>query len=334
MSALDTTALDRLLTTLDISLHAFAVCNVADDARLVFGAMDMVVIHYVLRGHGVVEAPGCTPIPFAPGHMVIVPAGLEQSLAGQGPVMREIDASQHCAMLVDGLVKFDAGAGGVMTMCSTLSATYGGSFGMFDRIAQPIARDVSAMPAIAAAFDQLLAERAKPDVGTHALTEALMKQCLVLFLRAELSDGKLTSPFLLGLGDKRLTAAVSAVLRQPAAPRSVAELAQIAGMSRSAFAAAFSAAFQQSPMDFVQKTRLHHAAKLLTGTDLPVKVIAASMGFRNRSHFSRAFSTAYGEDPTGFRKRRRAVDLDAPGRSGRSWLERATRDSIGGTDTA
>ena len=46
---------------------------------------------------------------------------------------------------------------------------------------------------------------------------------------------------------------------------------------------------------------LHHAAGLLKSTRLPVKVIAATIGFSSRSHFSRAFRDGYGVDPTAYR---------------------------------
>ena len=63
----------------------------------------------------------------------------------------------------------------------------------------------------------------------------------------------------------------------------------------------FSLAFQQGPIDFVQKARLSIAARLLTTTDLPIKVIATSIGYVSRSYFSRAFRATYGADPSRFR---------------------------------
>ena len=72
-------------------------------------------------------------------------------------------------------------------------------------------------------------------------------------------------------------------------------------MSRAAFAERFSRTFQRTPLDFVQTVRLRTAAQLLTSTDLPIKVIASSIGYASRSYFSRAFRASYGLDPRSYR---------------------------------
>ncbi len=41
---------------------------------------------------------------------------------------------------------------------------------------------------------------------------------------------------------------------------------------------------------------------MLGTTDLPVKVVAVSVGYASRSHFSRSFSAAYGVDPSTYRQ--------------------------------
>lgn len=331
-----TPVLDRLLTTLDVDLHAFAVCNIADGARLVFEPMNVVVIHYVLAGAGVLQVVGSDPVRFETGAMLIVPPRRGQSLAALSPVRRDVPAADHCLMLVDGLLKFDAADGAespLMTICATLTATYAGSFGLFDNLVEPIVEAVASIPAVRTAFELLIAERAEPDIGTHALTEALMKQCLVLLIRNQIRRGTAQSPFLANLIEPRLAAVVVDVLRRPAAPTTLARLAAQAGMSRSAFSETFNKAFGQSPMDFVQKTRLHHAAGLLATTELPVKVVAASMGFASRSHFSRAFRTAYGVDPSGYRARTLRDGEDPPSNDGRNWLARLIHPNPAAPDT-
>jgi transcriptional regulator GlxA family with amidase domain len=40
---------------------------------------------------------------------------------------------------------------------------------------------------------------------------------------------------------------------------------------------------------------------MLAGSDLPVKSIAAAVGYASRSHFSRAFAARFGDDPSRYR---------------------------------
>jgi AraC-like DNA-binding protein len=308
-------ALDRLLTTLDVHIHAFAVCEVARGSHLAFDPMNAVVVHYVLAGRGVLYVEGSEPMAFGPNSILIVPANAAQTLAADAKPGRIVKAAENCSMLVDGLVKFDAAhraKADLLTICGTITATLGGSLGLFDTLATPMVEDLSTIEIVRAGFDQLLQERTRPSIGTRAISDAVMKQCLVLVLRQHLSRYGTASPLFSLLGDARLSRAIHAVLQHPATPHTVASLATAAGMSRSAFAKHFLSALVQTPMEFVQKCRLHHAARMLATTDLPVKVIAASMGYASRSHFSRAFRAAYGMDPTKFRRVGTQAPVDPP----------------------
>jgi AraC family transcriptional activator of mtrCDE len=301
--------LDRLVTTLDVRLHAFAVCEIETGARLNFDAMEMVVVHYVLSGAGTLSAKGSEPVQFGPGALLIVPPNVSQSLTAGSVAERDVSAGENCALLEDGLLLFDAArgkSGDLRVICGTITAALGGTFGVFDLIRHPVVDSLTDAPAIRAAYELLIAERANPDYGTRALTEALMKQCLILLIRRQLKrGGQLAQLFALS-HDTRLAAAVHDILTRPAGSHSLVELARVAGMSRSAFAKAFSETFGETPMDFVLRTRLHHAAQLLRISDLPVKAIAASAGFASRSHFSRAFKAVFGVDPSAYRAERAA----------------------------
>jgi AraC-like DNA-binding protein len=296
-----TDTLDKLLITLAVRLHAFAICEIKYGWRLAFDPMEAVTIHYVLAGSGTLRVGDAPPVAFTQNNMMAVPPRFAQRLE-TGPVQHESDASEHCRIVSDGLVTFTAGDGSrdLLVICGTISASYAGAFGLFDHLNGPMVQDLAAQPAIKAAFELLLREVASPGLGTQALTEALMKQCLILLLRDHLA-ATASSPLLAALGDQRLARAVTAVIEAPAAPHSVERLASLAGMSRSSFAKSFSDAFGEAPMEFVQRVRLRLAAHLLAATDLPVKVIASSIGYASRSHFSRAFRAAYGLDPSTFR---------------------------------
>ena len=80
-------------------------------------------------------------------------------------------------------------------------------------------------------------------------------------------------------------------------------------MSRASFSNHFSRAFGQAPVAFVQKARLEVAARLLRVTDLPIKVIAQSIGYADSRPFYRAFQIAYGHGPRTFRDLAKRDDL-------------------------
>lgn len=133
--------LDHLLTTLDVNLHAFAVCEIEDGARLIFGAMDVVVVHHVLAGSGSLTVKDAPPVEFGPGTILIVPPNAKQSLTAGQTARFDVDAAENCTLLDDGLLRFDAAKGGkgaLRVICGTITAGYGGSFGLFDFLEGPI----------------------------------------------------------------------------------------------------------------------------------------------------------------------------------------------------
>jgi transcriptional regulator GlxA family with amidase domain len=132
-----------------------------------------------------------------------------------------------------------------------------------------------------------------------------MKACLVELLRHDLDrlHHPGSSPSILlkpGVGRS-----VIAIFSQPAATHSVASLARIACMSRSAFAKAFVETTGATPIEFVTRARLAKARDLIAATGGSIASIATAVGFASRSHFSSRFRQRYGEDPTAYRKRTR-----------------------------
>lgn len=295
--------LDRLLITLAVRVHAFALCEIKQGWRLNFEPMEGVTFHYVLAGTGTVRIGTGASAAFTPQCIVIAPARVSQSLGEAQDVLGEATADDHCSLIDGNLVKFTAGDGSRDTLiaCGTISATYGGALGLFDHLREPIVENAAEIETLTHVFATLLAEMSKPGVGTQALTEALMKQCLILLLRRHWTRFSVDSPFFAPLQDHRLARAITGILERPSAPHSVGSLAALAGMSRSAFSERFTQVYSQGPMEFVQQVRLRLGAHFLTTTDLPVKVIARSVGYASRSYFSTAFRNAYGTDPKSFR---------------------------------
>ncbi len=303
------TAVETLLSVFDVRVEPFAICDVRGGQRLHLEGTDHVTLHYALGGSGVIAVGNNHRFSFAPGAVIIVPRGLTQEIgdnlgraAGPGSNDRN---DIPCRTLPEGMRWLRAGIGdpNVVMACGRIQATYGAETGVFDLLREPIVEQFPAAHPVHAVFQTLLTELSEPRLGTKALAEGLMKQCLILVLRrlAERQDPRL--PWLTALADPRLDAAVQAILSHPEHIRGIEDLAELAGMCRSTFCAHFRQAFGRSPHGFLSENRLRRAARFLETTELPVKAIANRTGYRSRSNFSRAFKALYGIDPNAYRQK-------------------------------
>ena len=294
--------LERLLAGLDVGVEPFAVCDVRGEDRLTFDRDDGATVHYTLAGAGVLRIGDGAPLTLNRHDFVVVPPRQRQRIEAGGGRHATLPA-RACRPLGEGLRQIAVGDGerGVVMACGVIRVTYRRTTGLFDYLREPIVESFADDPPVRRAFETFLAEMAAPRPGTRALAEAVMKQCLVVLLRRHCASGECRVPWLTALEDPRLGAVVAAMLDDPAAPLTVAGLADIAGMSRSTFAAHFVAAFGRPPMDFIKELRLRRAARLLVEGDLPIKSVARAVGYDSRSYFSRAFKARYGVDPARFR---------------------------------
>jgi AraC-like DNA-binding protein len=296
-----------LLRTLDLRLTAFAVCEIGRGWRLKAGSMESTVVHFVLKGEGFFElAEG--RVPLAPKSVLVVPPGTRKSITATVEVHNETTAAKSCRSLSEGLVSFNAhdGCPDLVLGCASISASFGKGQPLFDHLEQPVSLSVDGNRLSSLALDCLLQEVSSPGLATTAVIEVLMKQILVLLLRDHLHELSSDSPLFAPLADPRLVRALSLMIAHPDRPHTLDSLAAIAGMCRSNFARRFSEIYGRTPGDLLQEVRLRAAARMLGTCELPVKTVAARVGYSSRSHFSRAFKAAYGVDPTAFRGEARA----------------------------
>lgn len=95
-------------------------------------------------------------------------------------------------------------------------------------------------------------------------------------------------------------------LAEPATP---ASLARRAGLAPAKFARLIHRFFDLTPSQFLTRTRLAAAARLLGETGQGVSAIAQACGFYDHSAFSRAFHSAMGVTPSAYRKATRNAAL-------------------------
>jgi len=114
--------------------------------------------------------------------------------------------------------------------------------------------------------------------------------------------GLAASGWLTAAMDTSLAPVLTAVHNNPEYPWSVTELAQRAGLSRSAFAERFTRLLGQSPAAYITDRRLDRAAHLLRSTETQVSKIGQAVGYTSEAAFSRAFHRRFDQPPTRWRK--------------------------------
>lgn len=299
-------ALDHLLAALDIGVTHFTVCDIRNGWGMRLDACKTASLHYCLEGVGTLAVHGSLPIQLEPHTFVLLPPGVAYRIESASPKSARLE---HRASLCgtsshESVPTLIVGEGqqGIITACGEIRVGVAGGSDLFISLGEPLVVRFDGADGLRDQFVMLLAESARPGVGSRVLTEALLKQCLVLALRRWIELDVSPLPWLAGVADTRLSRALHAIFEQPAAAFTVDGLAMIAGMSRSAFAAAFRRAFGQSPMSLVKLVRLRRASELLVTTALPVADVAKRVGFSSRSNFSLAFSQLHGMDPSRFRR--------------------------------
>lgn len=105
--------------------------------------------------------------------------------------------------------------------------------------------------------------------------------------------------------DDRMERVVETMHRRLGDALTVAELAAEAQLSPSHFAATFKRKTGFAVLDFFIRLKIQRACHLLDSTDLPVKAVAADLGFEDPLYFSRCFRRIHECPPTRYRKVRK-----------------------------
>ena len=84
-------------------------------------------------------------------------------------------------------------------------------------------------------------------------------------------------------------------------PLKVPQLASMAHVSASHYFALFKGRMRCSPIDFFIRLRMNRAGRLLVESSLPVKDIAAQLGYDDHFYFSRLLKSVHAVAPTEYR---------------------------------
>lgn len=187
--------------------------------------------------------------------------------------------------------------------------------GELDFIGRPRNRVLSALPPcfVVHSRDGGQAFRHIADVliqtaGSNALGQQLIMDKLAdsLFVMAVCAFAEQSSDrrgLLAAIADPKLSKALAAMHAAPGKDWSVERLAQEAGMSRTAFAVAFSEALGASPIQYLTEWRIAQARQLLSDRRNSVAAVAEQLGYQSEAAFRRTFKRVEGVGPGEVRRR-------------------------------
>ena len=148
--------------------------------------------------------------------------------------------------------------------------------------------------------------------GAAFVAATLASSIMTLVLRAHL-ESQHAGQGLLGLLAGRQTArAVGSMLREPARPWTLDELAGQAKTSRATLVRLFRKAADTSPLAFLGELRLTLARHRIRATHLPVAVIAEDVGYQSETAFSRAYQRRFSVAPGADRRSGSSTAVGTP----------------------
>lgn len=253
--------------TLDGAIERLALCEIGGASAFEDDGAPTITLHCILSGETRAQVGDTSVMTLEPGCALLLQPNMRLRLwpaHGAAPVRL------------------------LMARVSGIAAT---TLGLASSCRLPLVERLEGTPDAARL---LVKEMDQPTLGVVLVAAALMKLYLVEAARGCAAEEP--------ADESRIGKAVTAILADPGAAHSIIALAERSGMSRATFMRHFSRVTGMNPMQFVAKARLDQAAELLRTTQLPIKSVAAQMGFGDRSHFSRAFRRAHGVDPTSFRR--------------------------------
>ncbi|MET0661188.1 MAG: AraC family transcriptional regulator [Steroidobacteraceae bacterium] len=156
--------------------------------------------------------------------------------------------------------------------------------------------------------------------GASAYVGALAQLYFVQALRQVHGEFREMFPVHIGSPEiGRMTAVVRKIRMHPERRWTVASMAREIGCSRSSFAAKFVDYAGMSPIKFVTKIRLTHAATLLQNNpELPLWQVAKRVGYVAQASFTRAFKSQFAVSPREYVARASRVERPDTGQTDRT----------------
>jgi AraC-like DNA-binding protein len=271
--------------------------------------------HAVTSGELRLESDGTDPRVLRSGDVALVPHGDGHRLrSAPGTIAPNVmDLPHHFSNERYAVLRHGSGGAATTVLCGAVQFDAWAAHGVVAQL--PPVLHIAASPrteSMQATMRLIAAEAHELRPGGEAVLTRLSDVLVVQAVRSWLeNDPAARTGWLGALRDPQIGRAIAAVHRDPARAWTVASLAAEVPMSRSAFAARFTALVGEPALGYVTRRRMQVALERLHA-DAPVAEVAGRLGYRSEAAFSRAFKRVTGSSPGAARKLVRSPTLTSP----------------------
>jgi AraC family transcriptional activator of mtrCDE len=287
--------------------------------------------HLVLGGACLIETPDGARLSLQAGDFMLFPRGAAhrvrdvQRSAGGAPLrlghdgmlpMRRNDGGgDH-----DGDIDSDSGGNSngnpdLDLLCGRFAYTPGSSALLLNALPDPFHVSLGGaqtLGALQTLIGLMRAEAQHRQPGALAIVTALSQALFAMALRLFYGEQNAASTGVLALlADARLSASVQGMLSAPERAWTIAELGELAAMSRATYARHFNERAGITVMDFLTQIRMTIACDLLRRTQRSAAEVGEMVGYQSEAAFGKAFAQSIGVTPGRYRRQSSGDDAAA-----------------------
>ncbi|NKJ47722.1 AraC family transcriptional regulator [Burkholderia sp. SG-MS1] len=195
---------------------------------------------------------------------------------------------------------------GVDLLCGRFVYAPGSSALLLNALPDPFHVSLGGAPtvgALQAVVGVMREEASRRQPGALAIVTALSQALFAMALRVYGERNAASAGVLALLADARLGASVQGMMSAPERAWTIAELGELAAMSRATFARRFNERAGVTVMDFLTRIRMTIACDLLRRTQRSAAEIGEAVGYQSEAAFGKAFAQSVGVTPGRYRRR-------------------------------
>lgn len=292
--------LSDILQDAGLRRRVLGLSHLPADVAMRFPCDRSIGLHVVVQGPVHVHAPTLqAPLALASGDIAFMARGCDHALS-VGP---------HLA----GLRPLTIGA--LLTPGANDSIVSSGAYQLWNRPLHPLFAELpdwfvlraEARPKLgplALAAGLLEQEFRSGQPGADTIVHALLDVVFTYALREIAAQrGEAGAGWSHAVRDPQVRRALTLMHEDSAHPWMLDELAQRAGLSRTALAERFRDAMGDTPLNHLRTLRMQRAMKLLAETTQPLEAVATAVGYQDAFSFSKVFKRTVGMPPKAFRQR-------------------------------